>query len=74
MTIVKFAEEQLKDKYCKGARIKYEEAIRVKEELLNDIEKEIKTLQGNNEIKDSPLEGDEGYLSEYHNIDDDYVS
>jgi hypothetical protein len=29
------------------------------------------TLKENNEIKDSPRDGDEGYLSEDNNIDDD---
>jgi hypothetical protein len=71
LTIVEFAEEQEKDKYCIGARTKYEEAIRIREELLNDIEKEMKTLKENIEIKDSPRDGDEGYLSEDDKIDDD---
>ena len=71
MTIVEFAEEQEKDKYCIGARTKYEEAIRIREELLNDIEKEMKTLKENIEIKDSPRDGDEGYLSEDDKIDDE---
>ena len=52
MTIVKFAEEQEKDKYCKGARTKYEEEQRIKEELINDIEIEMKTLKENNKIKE----------------------
>ena len=29
LTIVKFAEEQEKDKYCKGVRTKYKETIRI---------------------------------------------
>ena len=71
MTIVEFAEEQEKDKYCIDARTKYEEGIRIREELLNDIEKEMKTLKENIEIKDSPRDGEEEYLSEDDKIDDD---
>ncbi len=67
--IVKFEEEQEKDKYCKGARTKYGEAIRVREELLNDFEKEMETLKEKNEIKDIPRDGDEGYLSDDNNIE-----
>jgi len=71
LTNVKFAEEQEKDKYCKGARTKYEEEKRIKEELLNDIEIEMKNFKKNNKNKESPRDGDEGYLSENDNIDDD---
>ena len=71
MTKLRFAEEQEKDQYCKSARTKYEEAKRIKEELLNDIEIEMKTLKENNKINGSPRDGDEGYLLEDINIDDD---
>jgi hypothetical protein len=62
LTKVNFAEEQEKDKYCKSARTKYEEEKRIKEELLNDIEIEIKIFKKNNKNKESPRDGDEGYL------------
>ena len=52
LTNVNFAEEQEKDKYCKGARTKYEEEQRIKEELINDIEIEMKTLKENNKINE----------------------
>jgi hypothetical protein len=71
LTKLRFAEEQEKDQYCKSARTKYEEAKRIKEELLNDIEIEMKTLKENNKINESPRDGDEGYLLEDINIDDD---
>ena len=52
-------------------RTKYEEEQRIKEELINDIEIEMKTLKENNKIKESPRDGDEGYLSEDDKINDE---
>ena len=71
LTIINLAEEQKKDKYCKRARKTYENTLKRRVELLNEIEEEEVHLIRENAINNSPEENVQGYSSDRDNVYDD---
>ena len=72
LTTINFAEEQQKDKYCRRAREKYEKMLKMKEELINESEKEDDSMSiRDNAIDDSPQDSDQGYLTDEDNVYND---
>ena len=72
LTTINFAEEQQKDKYCRRAREKYEKMLKMKEELINESEKEDDSMSiRDNAIDDSPQDSDQGYLTDEDNVFND---
>ena len=64
-------EEQVKDKYCKTARDKYEKACKKQEALQDSLENERQSSLYESIDDDSPRDGDQGYQTDVDNVYND---
>ncbi len=71
MTTINFAEEQVKDKYCKTARDKFEKACKKQEALQDSLEIMRQSSVDENTHDDSPRDGDQGYQTDEENVYND---
>ena len=71
MTTINFAEEQVKDKYCKTARDKFEKACKQQEALQDSLESIRQSSLDENIHDDSPRDGDQGYQTDEDNVYND---